>query len=98
MPRGEETLARDAREFIPETRDPRADIYATCVQMSGTQVQDTILSEVSTADLNDQVNQERLSFIHSQVFTRCPKKVFVYVLILLLVNEHFFGTPCTFQI
>ena len=58
----------DTRDIVSEThvtRDTR-DIYATRAQMSGTQVQDTV-SEVSTADLNDQVNQERLSFIHSQV-------------------------------
>ena len=49
--------------------------YATCavdrpghVPMSGAGGQDTGVSEtVSTADLNHQVNQERLSFIHSQV-------------------------------
>ena len=49
--------------------------YATCavdrpghVSMSGAGGQDTGVSEtVSTADLNHQVNQERLSFIHSQV-------------------------------
>ena len=58
----------DTREIICSDTRETHNIYDTRVQMSGPgQGQPDTVSEVSTADLNDQVNQERLSFIHSQV-------------------------------
>ena len=63
-----ETCAGGARDKdqASETRDISArDLYAIGAPgMSATQ---DLESEVSTADLDRQVNQERLSFIHSQV-------------------------------
>ena len=56
------------KDQASETREVCArDLYAIgALGMSA--AQDTChVSEVSTADLNHQVNQERLSFIHSQV-------------------------------
>ena len=64
-----DTCASGPREKdqASETRDICArDLYAIgALGMSATG-QDHV-SEVSTADLDQQVNQERLSFIHSQV-------------------------------
>ena len=68
-----DTCASGPREKdqASETRDICArDLYAIgALGMSATG-QDHV-SEVSTADLDHQVNQERLSFIHSQVSSLC---------------------------
>ena len=72
--------ARD-KDQASETRDicPR-DLYAIgALGMSATQDH---ASEVSKADLDHQVNQERLSFIHSQVsrfFKSSPLKILDFV-------------------
>jgi len=73
---------RETRDIYPEPREAR-DIYASCVGMSGPgpashvspptcHVADTVSETVSTADLNHQCNQERLSFIHSQESSEEP--------------------------
>ena len=63
------------KDQASETRDIcAADLYAIgALGMSATQDH---ASEVSKADLDHQVNQERLSFIHSQVSNSFLKVLF----------------------
>jgi len=46
--------------------------------------------------IHDQIVNHRKSKTSEKNFYQVSQKVFVYVLTYLLVNEHFFGTPCIF--